>query len=133
MPQQHSAVLAVLKVDLAATAASSAAQCAQQGAQPPDSAGDDSGSRSSASVLQVAAQSSSLTDSKKQQRALQLLVPQFPCTPPTLLFCTGQQAEDTTLQLPLQQQQQQQPQDCGVLPLPSVKMYSDTLVLRTTL
>jgi hypothetical protein len=123
MPQQHPAVQMVLKADLAAAAAaSSAAHTTLQGAQPFDCADADSCSRSSASVLQAAGQRSSSTDRRKQQRALQLLVPQFPCTPPTLVFVTGQQEEDSTLQLLLHRQQQQQ-QECEALPLPSVKMY----------
>jgi hypothetical protein len=52
---------------------------------------------------------------------MQLLAPQFPAMPPTLLFFTGQQEHGSTLRLLLLQQQQHQ--DSAVLPLPSVKMY----------
>jgi hypothetical protein len=120
LPQQHPAVVAALQADLDAAAGKAAESSSEQAAGVHD-AMQETGNSSSPINSPSAAQANDVSCSrdgsvKKQQQALQLLVPQFPGTPPTLLFRTGQQEQDAA-------QQQQQQQDGEVLPLRNVKMY----------
>lgn len=118
LPQQHPAVVAALTPDIQAVLSPAAAGSMQLAAEHPVFS---EGGASSSPASPTAAQSRRNTSDSpagcktKLQRTLQLLVPQFPATPPTLLFSTGQQEQQLEAQMQPQQSNE-------LLPLHSVKM-----------